>query len=455
MAGLSSPGLGSGLDVSSMVSQLVAAERAPAQERITRDQKRIDSHISALGQLKGGLAALKSALESLKSEASFQTRAATSADVEIFTAAATSSAASGQYDVEIEQLATAHKLASGPFLNGAMSVVGTGALTIELGDESFDIVIGDDANTLGAIRDAINSAGDNPGVRATIVQADDGARLILTSNKTGAEQAIRVTAAGGDGGLDALVYDPGVLENLDELIAAQDAVVRIDGFVRTSASNTVTGALDGVTLTLLQETPENETLSLTIANDAKAATDKVQKFVTAFNSLATTIGTLRAYNPDTRVAGPLVGDSMLRGIDAELRRIVSDAVPEASEAYNSLAMIGVTTGSDGALKIDQAKLANAFAADFDAIGRLFGSEDGVGARLFESLDNMLNDDAALTKRAEGLQVSKRAIATRTDALDARMQIIQQRYLKQFTALDTLLSQLQSTSSYLVQQLANM
>lgn len=453
MADLSSPGLGSGLDVATMVSRLVAAERAPVQERITRDQKRIDSHISALGQLKGGLSALKSALESLKTEAAFQTRSATSADADVFTASATAAAASGRYDIEVEQLASAQKLASTAFLNGSMSVVGTGTLTIESGGDSFDVVVTNETSTLGAIRDAINNATDNSGIRAAIVQADDGARLVLTSAATGVENAIRITATGGDGGLNALVHDPGVLENMTELTPAQDSLVRIDGFLRTSPGNMVTGALDGVTLTLLKETADGESLALSVDNDPKTAKDNVQKFVTAFNSLATTIGTLRAYNPDTRVGGPLVGDAMLRGIESELRRIVSDAVPGASEAYDSLAMLGVTTNSDGTLKLDETKLSNAFTTDFEAVGKLFGSAEGVGARLYEALDNMLLDDAALTKRAESLQTNKRDIAKRTDALDARMEIVQQRYLKQFTALDTLLSQLQSTSSYLVQQLA--
>jgi flagellar hook-associated protein 2 len=452
---LSSPGLGSGLDVATMVSQLVAAERAPVQDRITRDQKRIDTQISALGSLKGGLSSLESALSALNTEAAFQTRSAVSSDAEILTASATSSAAPGQYEVEVVRLATAHKLASGPFLGGSISTVGTGTLTISVGDESFDVSIDSEHATLGAIRDAINAASDNVGVRATVIQADDGARLVLAGTQTGAENAIRITATGGDGGLTSLVYDPGVLTNLEELSEARDALVRIEGFERSSATNTISNALDGVTLTLLKETAPDEPLTLTVNNDAKSATERVKKFVTAFNGLANAIGALRAYNPDTRVAGPLLGDAMLRGIESELRNLVSDSVSGAVDGYESLAMIGVTTNPDGTLKLDETKLANAFAANFDAVGKLFGSADGVGARLHAAVTKHVGDEAVLTKRAEALQSGKREIATRTEALDARMEIVQQRYLKQFTALDTLLAQMQSTSNYLLQQLSNL
>lgn len=455
MAGLSSPGVGSGLDVSTLVSQLVAAERAPVQDRITRDQKRIDTQISALGSLKGGLSALESALSGLNTEAAFQTRSAVSSDAEIFTASASASAAPGKYEIEVERLASAHKLASDKFIDGITARVGTGTLTISVGDESFDVAIDEGHATLGAIRDAINAASDNVGVRATVVQADDGARLVLAGTSTGAESAIRVTAAGGDGGLSELAYDPGVLTNLVELSPAQDAVIYIEGYKRTSATNTVGGALDGVTLTLLGETEPDEPLTLTVENDAKAASDRVKKFVTAFNGLATTINTLRAYNPDTRIAGPLLGDAMLRGIESELRNLVTDRVSGAVEGYQSLSVIGITTNADGTLKLDETKLAKAFGENFDAVGKLFGSAEGVGARLQAAVEKHIGDEAALTKRAEALQTDKRDIATRTDALDARMAIVQQRYLKQFTALDTLLAQMQSTSNYLLQQLSSL
>jgi flagellar hook-associated protein 2 len=451
MAGISSPGLGSGLDISSLVSQLVAAERQPMGDRIARDSKRIDSQISALGTLKGGLSSLQTALASLKSEADFQVRSTTSAKPEVFTATATSSAASGTYNIEVRSLARAHKLNSTPF-ESATSSVGTGTLTISTGDESFDVVIEDGANTLGDVRDAINASADNTGVSATIVNTDEGARLVLSAKNTGIANAIRVTASGGDGGLDALAYDPDGMMSMEELVEPLDAEVRIEGFTLTSATNTLSDAIDGVTISLLGAEPD-KTYTLTVANDPKAAKDRVKSFVTSFNALATAMSSLRAYNPDTKVAGALLGDALLRNVEADIRRTVSDTVGAAPEGFRSLSAIGITTNSDGTLKLDEAKLTSALASDFDAIGRLFGGEGGIASRLNEIVDKHLDDDASLIKRAESLQKDKRAITTRTEALDTRMEIIQRRYLKQFTALDTLLMQMQSTSSYLAQQLS--
>jgi flagellar hook-associated protein 2 len=451
MAGISSPGVGSGLDIRSLVSQLVAAERKPVGDRIARDSKRIDSQITALGSLKGGLSSLQSALASLKSESDFQVRATTSSKPELFVASATSSAASGTYNVEVRNLATAHKLNSTPFLNGTSSIVGTGTLTISTGDQSFDVIVEAGTNTLGAIRDAINNSADNTGVSATIVQANDGARLVLAARNTGVENAISVAASGGEGGLNALVYDPNGTMNMQQLVPAADALVRIEGFDLSSATNTISNGIDGVTISLLKAEPDT-TYTLTVANDPKAAKDRVKSFVTSFNQLATTMAGLRAYNPDTRVAGTLLGDALLRSVESEIRRTVSDRVSAAPEGLQSLSMIGITTNSDGTLKLDEAKLASALDSNFDAIGKLFGGEGGIGKQLDEVIDKYLDDDASLVKRAESLQKSKRELTTRTESLDARMEIIQQRYLKQFTALDTLLTQMQSTSSYLLQQL---
>ena len=161
---------------------------------------------------------------------------------------------------------------------------------------------------------------------------------------------------------------------------------------------------------------------------------------------------LRAYNPDTRVSGALLGDALLRSVESEIRRTVTDTVSSAPEGLQSLSMIGITTNSDGTLKLDEAELTRALESDFDAVGKLFGGENGIGNRLDQVIDKHLDDDASLVKRAESLQKGKREITRRTDALDARMETIYQRYLKQFTALDTLLTQMQSTSAYLVQQL---
>lgn len=452
MAVLSSPGIGSGLDVNGLVAQLVAAERAPQQQRIERRDARFGAQISALATLKGALSALQGSLAPLGSQSAFQANRATSSDTARFTATASASAAPGSYDVEIARLATAHKIASAPFVSGASSVVGTGTLTLSVGTESFDVVIDDTGNTLAGIRDAINGAADNTGVRATLISTDGGSRLILTSNDTGVANAIRVTQSGGDGGLAQLVYDPPNPSGLTELQAAQDALVRIDGFDRSSASNTVDDAIDGVTLALLEAAP-GTVLTVDIEADVTLVGERVKKFVTDFNALASAIAMLRRFDPATREAGPLLGDAMLRGIESTLRATISSEV--AAEPYTSLASLGVTTKSDGTLQLDQAKLSAALSADFDAVSRVFASAGGVAAKLDARLEEWLAGDAPLAVRSGRLQDARKGLVQERERLDRRMDAIEARYRAQFSALDTLLSSMQSTSAYLAQQLANL
>jgi flagellar hook-associated protein 2 len=450
---LASPGLGSGLDINSLVGQLVAAERAPGELRIRRLTNQADSKISALGALNGVLSTLQSSLSGLKTIDSFQVRRAESADRTLFTATATASAANGTYNVEVEQLATAQRLNSAAFLAGSGAVVGTGTLTLTSGTNSFAVDINTANNTLAGIRDAINASSSNTSVQASVIQAADGARLVLAARTVGSANAIRVTQAGGDGGLAQLVYDPGVTTNLQVLSPAQDARVVIDGFMVNSTSNVIENAIQGVTINLLRAN-DNTSFALTVSNDRAKVVENINKFVTEYNNVATKIQELRKFDPSTETVGPLLGDAMLRGIESSLRRELTARTPSAAAPYDSLAAIGIRTGADGKLRVDSARLNAALDADFSSAARLFGAEDGVGARLARVVDSALASEGALATRTAGLQASKKSLAADQAALDARMELVKARYTKQFIAMDQLLTSLQSTASFLTKQLAN-
>jgi flagellar hook-associated protein 2 len=455
MAGLSSPGLGSGLDINSLVSQLVAAEKAPAQAQITRSQTSTVTTITALAAFKGALSAFNSALSPLKTVEAFAARGATVSDDDIFTASAASTAAPGRYDVEVERLASAHQISSNAFEDGAGHVVGTGTLTISVGDASFSIGVDDDHDTLAQIRDAINAhPGNGHKVTATIVNANDGAHLVLSGEKTGAANAIVVSQEGGNGGLSRLAYAPANTANYIEPHPAQDAIVYIAGFAHHSASNVVTDAIDGVTLTL-KEADDNEVHTLTVANDLVTVTGRARKFVDEFNVLAKKLGELRAYEPTTKKAGPLLGDALLRAVETELRNNVTNTVAgQGEDTYQTLASIGITTQRDGTLSLDAKKLDAALAADFDGVANLFGSEDGVAARLSKALDLRLGNSSELDIRTKRLNQKSIDIQKQQAALEARMLKVEQRYRAQFTALDSMLTRMTSTSNYLAQQLSD-
>ena len=453
MAGIQASGVGSGLDINSLVSQLVSAENASRSAPLLRREAAATTKISALGTLKGALSAFKGALTPLRNIDVFSVRKATSADTTRFTATATSAAAAGNYDVEVKNLASAHRLASDPYQTGATTEIGYGSLEITVGDDSFDVEIAQDANTLEDIRDAINNSSDNTGVQATLLNGTEGTRLILTSRKTGAEHAIKVVASGGDGGLDVLNYDPSGTMNLTEKSEAKDASVMISGFPVSSSTNAITDAIEGVTINLLKA-ELGVTTTLNISFDSANVTTRIQNFVTEYNNMQAQLAKLGSYDAASKTAGPLLGDSLLRSIEQDMRRSLTNPVTDMTGDYSVLASVGITTTATGTLQLDTAKLTKALDADPEAVAHLFGSENGVAARLFAQVEARLASGSDLDSRNTSLKRDVERIGRDKEALALRMEQIEARYRRQFTALDSLLSQLQTTSSYLAQQLAN-
>jgi flagellar hook-associated protein 2 len=441
---------GSSIDVNSLVSQLVAAERKPLDDQLARAVSKNTLQISATSALLGALSSFQSALNGLKTTNVFSGRSTTSSNEDVVTATASANAAPGSYDVEVERLATAQQISSTAFAGGATTVVGSGTLTISLGGTSFSVGVADPGNTLADIRNAINSSSSNPGVSASIINAADGAHLVLTSTKTGAANAIQVTQTGT---LSALEYTTTNQANYTQLRPAQDALVNVAGYPTTSATNSITGVIDGVTLNL-ESAADNTTVSVTVGYDDAAAKDKIKSFVTAYNTLRGMMTRLGGYDSASGTGGPMLGDSILSGIDAELRRTLSNPVTEAGPAMQTLASIGINSSpKDGTLTIDDAKLDAALDSNFDGVARLFGSpETGVAAKLYNQIEDRLADGAAIDTRNKTLQAEQKALTKKKGDIDIRMSIVQQTYLKQFTRLDTLLSSLSATSAYLSQQI---
>jgi len=439
---------GSVIDVQSLVSQLITAERRPLDAQITRKESKATVQISALANLKSGLAAFQKALTPLKTQAAFSPKAAHSGNDDIFTASATSSAATGTYDIEVVLLAKANQLASPAFATGDTAAVGLGTLTISQGGVPFNVVVDATNNTLAGIRDSINDSADNTGVQATIIRETGGSRLVLTSSKTGAANAIQVSTV-GDVSLNQLAT-----ANLAILQPAQDAHIRIATFDHFSTTNTVEDAIDGVTLDLAAIS-ETKKVSLTVTRDSTTLMENVNAFVKAYNQLATQTGQLRSYSPDTQAAGPLLGDAMLRGIEEQLRVDLGGQVSGTGGVYDSLASVGITKLANGQLQLDSTKFQKALDADSNAVAQIFGSDTGIAKKIFDRIDGMLETGAPLDIRNASLQKQIKNVANEKSKIDGRMTAIQQRYIRQFTALDTLLSSLQTQSEALTQQLGNL
>lgn len=455
MATISSLGVGSGMDINSLVSELVAAERAPREQRITRQESRLTTEFTALAMLKGGMAGLQASAGALGAFDSMALRKTVVGDEQYFAATASGSAVAGSYDVQVEQLATAARLGSGVYPGGLDSVVGTGALNISIGGSTFQVQIDQDNDSLAQVASAINSAADNTGVRATIIREATGSFLVLSGTTTGSASSITVTASpGSDAGLQQLAVDLTAFDATRD-VAAQDAIAFVSGYEIRSASNTITGAIDGVTLNLKKVTPDGETVGLGIERDDAAIQKKAEAFVASYNTLAQQMATLGRYDAATQTAGPMLGDSLLRGLESQLRRLVTDPVAGASASHRTLSSIGISFTPTGTLQLDATRFKDALAADPDAVNRVFASEDGVAGKITKFLDDRLASNGEFATRDARITTERKRIAEDKEALEARMVVIQQRYLRQFTAMDTMLAQLQSTSSYLTQQISSL
>lgn len=443
MAGISSAGIGSGLDVPNLVAQLVANERAPTAALIDRSERQTKAQISALATLRSAFDGLRTALTKLTSDDSALARKVSVQAEAGFTATAAAGAATGNYQVEVLALASAHKLSSAAY-GKSDSVVGTGRLTIVSGETTINVDIDDKNNTLAGIRDAINRAADGKGVTATIVNADDGAHLVLSSTQTGAANAIRVTTSGGDGGLAGLRHDPPNASTMTQLSAAADARIKVDGLARSSASNTITDMLQGVTLTL-NKAAVGTVKELSVASDPTVLRNAAKGFVTSYNAALGAIASTSKYDPATKIAAAFNGDAMVRGTGQELRNQLSASVTD-------LKALGITISADGTLKMDDAAFDAAVAKDPTTATKLFSADNGLASGLQKTMAGLLDDDGLLDSRSDNLAGRTRSIEDQRTALDRRMTQVEARYRAQFVALDGLMAKMQSTSNFLAQQL---
>jgi flagellar hook-associated protein 2 len=290
-------------------------------------------------------------------------------------------------------------------------------------------------------------------VQASLLTDVKGTHLVLTSQKTGADHALKVTTTGGDGGLQKLVYDPSGTKNMEVRSAAQDAIVFVSGYEIHSNSNTVSNAIEGVTLTLKAPTEEDSTVLLNVDRDDAAIQDAAKKFVDAYNSLASTIKTLSKYDVGTDTGGPLLGDAMLRNIDSQVRKLISSPVAGVTGGYTTLASLGITTQADGKLKLDPVKFNAALNASPGAVSDIFTSSNGLAVKLADLMGTKTSATGELTVRSSNITDSLVDLKDQQDALNARMKVIEQRYYKQFNALDSLLAQMSTTATSLDNWLA--
>ena len=555
--GISTAGVGSGLDIESIVSSLMAVEQKPLT-LVSTQKTAYQSKLSAYGTMKSALTTFQTAVTALSTSAKFNAQTATSANTANFTATASGSATIGDYAVTVNQLAKSQKIAMDGVTN-VTDVIGTGTLTIGFGTftpavvspatpasftpnaakADLTITIDSSNNTLAGVRDAINAA--NGSVSATIVNDGSSNRLVITSKDTGEVNSLKITVADDDGvstdatGLSKLAYDPlataGSGKNMTQMQEAKNALLDIDGISIVKSSNTINDAVAGVTLNLLK-TSDSAAVNLAVATDQAKIKESVTAFVDAYNKVNDTMRNLTKYDESGTSSGKLLGDATARSVISKIKAVVTQTV-DTGGTLTSLSDIGVSFQRDGKLALDSTKLTNAVTNHFSEIANLFATSakstdaqvsfvsntsktqagtyavtvtqlgttttDAVGtingvaavgsnfnlvgatgdaseglsvkvsggslgsrgtvtftkgyaAQLDDVLDSLLDDEGILAARTEGMDSSIKRLDKQTEAINLRLTAIEKRYREQFTRLDSLLASLQSTSSFLTQQI---
>ncbi|OEO24124.1 A-type flagellar hook-associated protein 2 [Pseudomonas sp. J237] len=461
MAGLT--GIGSGIDIDSLVSAMVSAEKAPKEAQLSRLESKTTTKISSLGSLKGALSEFQAALEGLNKISLFENRTATSSNTSALTTSATKSALPGTYSIQVNRLAAGSKVATGSIASTFTSGDTAETISVKLGvsGESTDISIAAGSD-LGSTRDQLNAALKDKGISANIVSdpSSGKSRLVFTSTTTGAGNDVIVSGTGNLSSLD--VDGKQELNSSSETSAgyitqAADSEFSIDGLVLHSPTNSVSTAIPEVTLQLTGVTEADKPLTLTVGQDTAGVTASIKKFVDAYNKLITTSNELTSVisvgNDGEPLVGGLVGDSSVRNLLSAVRKqLVS---PADQGGIKVLADLGITTQKDGTLAIDSDKLKAAVTDNFDAVGTFFTGESGLMSRLDNSIDGFIKTGGVLEQRINGLQTTLSGIDTQREDLARRIESIQTRLYTQFNAMDSLVSQLNQTSDRLTQSLASL
>ena len=462
---IQSTGVGSGLDVNSIITQLMAIERRPLT-RMQKDAGTAQTQLSTYGGLKSRVTTLGDTAEKLSTAATWlNTKATSSSDG--LTVTSSGSATPVKLQIEVSQLARSQSTSS-PALASSGEVVGTGSLTIEFGSwtdgfasfapripaSSVTIDIGTGDQTLAGVRDKINAA--DAGVTASILNDAQGSRLILRSTATGAENGFRVAVADDDAtpldgsGLSRLAFDPpaGAVSAGNQ--RALDLAATVNGAAVTSASNKLDNLVEGVTVQVNKTT--TAAVDITVARDTAAIKGLIQQFVAAYNEANKFLGDQTRYDPGTKTSATLQGDRIAVSLQGQLRNLVA-AHSTASTVYDSLSSVGIHLQEDGSLKVDDGKLDSAL-VNLTEVARLFSS-DGAGnplaagiARRFDMLaDSNAGGGGTLEAREQALQQRLSRNQSQQDRFNDRMVQVEARLRAQYTALDIKMSQLNGLSDY--------
>ncbi len=440
---ITSAGIGSGLDLESIITAFVTAESVPTEIRLQEKEERLNLELSGIGSFKSALSSFQSVIDKLKSADAFseQILDVSTDDVSITT---NGSASNGSFSIDVQQLAQGSRLQSASIASST-SLIGSGTLTFSAGSNTFDVAI-DGTDDLSAIRDKINAESANFGVTANIINSDGEAHLVYKSSITGDANNLTITTS--DASLASISTNT-TQDPINDI--AKSAIVLVDGFTVTSDTNELKNVIEDVTIVANKVSTSATTLD--ISQNQAVANELIQEFVDGYNALAENMLGLGAPK-----AGRLAFDPDLRSMKSQLNDILINSVSGMSGSIDSLSDIGVSVDRYGKLEISSVgigsldsgkqQLADAIENNLDQVGELFASPDGIVSQLTTLIDNYIDSDGTLTKRQTSLNKGLSSISDEYDDLETRLRSYEDTLRKRFSFLDSTVAGYDATAAFL-------
>ncbi|AOW12225.1 hypothetical protein LPB72_14770 [Hydrogenophaga crassostreae] len=462
---ISSPGLGSGLDVQGIVTQLVAIEKAPIST-LQKQATTFQTKLSVYGTIKSQVAALGDAANKLATSGGWNAVTASSSNPSAIGMTATAGAPATSVTMEVQQLAKAQSTASASVASG--TAMGSGTMTIELGSWSgssftagantpVSVTIDAGSDSLAEIAAKINDA--DGGVTATVLKDASGERLLLRSKDTGEANGFRISVADDDGndtdasGLSSLAFDAGNANGMSQTQAGQNALATVNGLAINTASNKLTNTLPGMTIQLSQVT--TNPVELVVQPDTDAVQANVKSFVDAYNTLVSNLASATRYDAGTKKAGVLQGDSTAVGLQGALRSMMRSTT--ASSPFTRLSDVGVEMQTGGTLKLNTTKFGEAL-GDLSGLRALFGEStgndatEGFGLKVKKFTDGLNAAEGLMSNKSAGIQRQIDRNSDEQERITDRAARVETRLLAQYNAMDATVSKLNSLNTFISQQI---
>jgi flagellar hook-associated protein 2 len=450
--GINFSGLASGLDTRAIIDALVAVESRPIKGMEDR-QKALRSAKSLFADLDGLLDRLRDKADAVRRSTNFLDYKVALDDDTRLAATIGSNAQAGTWEVNVSALAKAKVSASNGKADANTTTYGAGSLLLTVGTTTREVVINGGNNTLEGIATAINSAGLD--VQAQVL--DTGAagsqryKLVVSSTKTGVDNAFSLVVDQGTNELQGLVTELNTAGSANQVTAASNATFTVNGVSLSRATNTVSDAITGLTLDLKGiHTAATDKTRITVTTDASKTAEKVKGFVDAYNAVVDFIAGQNELDKDGKASNPLFGDTTLRSVRSSLRGILGTSVATGNEEYSLLVQIGVTSDRDGRLTFEQSKLEDAINADEVAVKTLFtDATAGIATRIHAQIEVYTDAvDGAFKARNEGYDRQIRDLDRRIDVAEKRLEAYETQLVNKFAAMETLVSRLQGQGSSL-------